>query len=211
MGFYLTIEPGDHLAAIADEHGFADPQTLWQAPENAELRQRRSNPSLLAPGDQLFVPDKQARKVTVATGATHRFRLKDASVRLRVRLRDPLDQPIANQACQVELDGAATTAQLDGDGLLDVEMPARTRVAVLRVGDIEWELHVGHLDPVDQRAGMLARLRNLGYLGGADPAAEPSDGELAFAIALFQRDHGLAIDPGALDQVRAKLEEIHGC
>jgi hypothetical protein len=211
MGFLLTIEPGDHLAAIAAEHGFSDPQTLWQAPENAELRQRRRNPSLLAPGDQLFVPDKQAKKVTVATGATHKFQLKDASVRLRIKLRDPLDHPIANATCEVELDGAATTAQLDGDGLLDVEMPARTQVAVLRVGEVEWELHVGQLDPVEQRAGLLARLRNLGYLGGEDPDVGPSDADLAFAVTLFQRDHGLAIDPSALDQVRSKLEEIHGC
>jgi hypothetical protein len=29
MGFYLTIEQGDHLPQIADEHGFSDWHTIW--------------------------------------------------------------------------------------------------------------------------------------------------------------------------------------
>jgi len=211
MGFYLTIEPGDHLASIADEHGFADPQTVWSAPENAALRAQRSDPNLLAPGDRLYVPDKQDKKVSVATGAEYHFKLKSSSVRLRIKLRDPLGQPIANAACTVTLDGQTSNATLDGDGLLDVAMPARTRDAVLKVGETEWQLQIGQLDPVDQRSGLLARLRNLGYLGGEDTETEPTDAELGFAIALFQRDNGLPIDANDLSRVRSKLQEIHGC
>jgi len=54
MGFYLTIEQGDHLPRIADENGFSDWHTIWDDPNNASLRAQRQDPGVLAPGDRLL-------------------------------------------------------------------------------------------------------------------------------------------------------------
>lgn len=48
------------LWGIATHFGFGGNNwpTIWNAPQNAALRQRRKDPKLIQPGDQIFVPSK---------------------------------------------------------------------------------------------------------------------------------------------------------
>jgi len=217
MGSYVTVEPGDHLAALAEEAGFADWHTVWNAPENAELRALREQPGLLLPGDRVFVPDKQVGDgIKVKSGTTARFRVKLGLARLRVIVCGFDGKPFADTACTITIEGAQVQVTTGADGLVDLALPAGAREATLEASGASWTLAIGQLDPVESDTGLWARLRNLGYLvdddsAGAAPDARPDPELLAFAIELFQRDHGLAIDGSDTASVTAKLKEAYGC
>jgi hypothetical protein len=212
MGFYHTVEQGDDLPRIADEYGFRDYKTIWDARENEALRAQRQ-PTVLLPGDQLYVPDKRIGEVEAAAGSKHRYQLKVSLPRLRIQLTGFDGKPLARTPCTVTLDGSDRAVSTDGDGVLDCPLPPGTEDGVLTVGDRRIDFKVGHLDPVDQRSGLIARLRNLGFLEpGADGDAdsEVDDAELAFAVACFQRELGLPVDGDAASIVD-KLQEAYGC
>jgi hypothetical protein len=203
MGFTVTIEPGDTLVSIAAEHGFLDAEAVWQAPENAQLRADRK-PDLLAPGDQLFVPDRQPRTVQVQTGQRKTAVVDRTPVKLRLILRDAVGEPRADQACTIEVDGVSHAATTDGAGLVEVDIPPTARDAVLRIGGEEHALAIGYLGPATTQAGAVARLRNLGYL-----VVDDDDAATRLAVELFQADHQLTID-GTWQSITGKLEESHG-
>jgi len=75
--------------------------------------------------------------------------------------------------------------------------------------DVDATLRVGHLDPVEETSGQIARLRNLGYYRG------PADGSdlklMRAAIEEFQCEHGLTVDGVCGPQTQSKLREVHGC
>ena len=214
MSYTLTIEQGDHLAKIAEEHGFYDWHTIWDCPENAQLKQTR-DPNLLKPGDQLFIPDKQPKSVSAATGSTHGYTLKGKGTRLCLSLRDVLGQPLKNTQVTVTVGGKTMQMTTDGTGALKVPIEASDVDATIQAGAYQFALKIGHLDPVDEQSGLVARLRNLGYLddltGDVDADGTPTPEALAFAVELFQNDNKLPVDGSDLDSIRDKLKAIHGC
>jgi hypothetical protein len=46
----------EHLSAIGQQNGFRSYHTIWDQPNNADLKAKR-DPQVLFPGDQLFIPD----------------------------------------------------------------------------------------------------------------------------------------------------------
>ena len=219
MGHYVTVEQGDHVPALADEAGFSDWHTVWDAPENAALRAQRTDPGLLALGDRVFIPDKQAGDgVKVATGSTARFRVKVRLPKLRMVVCGFDRKPLGGADCTVSVDGADVKVVTGGDGRIEIDLAPDAREATLTVDAMAWSLRIGHLDPVDSDTGLWARLRNLGYLVDEDreeadaaPDAPPDPELLAFAIELFQRDHGLAIAGSDAASVTVKLKDVYGC
>lgn len=213
-GFYHTVEQGDDLPSIAREHGFSDYRTLWDAPENAELKQARPNPGVLFPGDRVFVPDRDHHGTSIAVGQHHRFVLRGKQPRLRLVLRGPDGKPLASTAVTLTVDGQARPLTSDGSGLIEAAIRPGAGRATLALADQTLELRIGHLDPADKPSGVIARLRNLGYLPAAlEGAAEddvPPD-ELALAVELFQRDRQLPIDGSDPGRIAAPLEDAHGC
>ena len=219
MGFYLTVEQGDHLPQIADEHGFADWHTIWDDPNNAPLRRQREDPGVLAPGDRLYIPDKtQSDGETVPSSSTARFRVKRSLPRLRLIVLGFGGKPLASTDCKVTVSGASTTAHTGADGLVEIDLAPDATEATLEANGQSWTLKIGHLDPPETDTGLWARLRNLGYLVDEEaqddepsPDAPPDADALAFAIELFQRDHQLTIDGSDVQSVKDRLREIYGC
>jgi N-acetylmuramoyl-L-alanine amidase len=80
-------------------------------------------------------------------------------------------------------------------------------ITFVESGDM-YELELGHLDPVNEIAGVQGRLRNLGfYAGSVDgrPGKELSD-----AVLRFQEDAGLPPTGTLSEAGRRKLQEVHG-
>lgn len=204
------VKQGDCIASIACEQGFF-PGTLWNHPENAQLKKLRRDPNILLEGDVVHVPDKRRKEVSGATETRHRFRRKGVPEMLRVVLQDQHDQPRADVPYLLTIDGSHHEGVTGADGLLEYPIPPAARDAILRLREGEREtvyrLPLGDLDPISEVSGVQMRLRNLEFYGG-EANGELSD-ETQSAIEEFQRHHGLE-PTGKLDAAtRSKVEEVH--
>lgn len=204
-----VVRQGDCLSSIAALRGYSC-DTIWNHPDNAELRKKRKNPNVLLAGDVLELPDKGDKSVSLAPAQLHRFTLKRPSPRLRLQLRDN-GELLKNENFELVVDGKTVPGTTDGDGKVDLEIPAHVTTAKLRMPGRKrtWSLQIGHLDPVDEVTGAQARLKQLGFYAG------PLDGELTpltvAALKSFQRKHGVAVS-GALDAATTSaLEQKFGC
>src|SRR5947209_1428596 len=99
MGTYHTVEEGEHIMRIALAYGWTQWKTIWNAPENAELRQTRDSPDVLMPGDSLYVPDRDTKETPAATEQRHKYKLKVPPLKLRLNLQDRFYGSIADQDC----------------------------------------------------------------------------------------------------------------
>ena len=211
-----TVEEGECLASIAGTYGFADVKTIYDHPDNAELRGKRPNPNLIRPGDVVVIPDRKQKKVPCASGAKHRFEVRAPPTRLRLVLKDDEGHPLANKKYELRAGRRMVEGTTDGDGLVDQSIPAEARQGELRLflgepGETEhgyvFQLELGSLGPAEGVRGAQARLENLGYDCGG--VTGTMDEQTAEAIAAFQEKHKLQAT-GTLDETTmTKLREQH--
>ena len=232
-----TVKQGEHLSHIAALYGFSDYKAIWDFGENSELRKKRKDPHILAPGDVVAIPDPRKKTVTKPAGTSHRFKLATVVLKLRVKMIDRWDHPLHDAPCWFRIDDTddqgnrkapiAVYKLTDPTGLF--EFPV-TRTAV--EGELEvqpsaekepvrqkekFDLFVGGLEPVTTDRGLRARLNNLGYFAGLTDGWEDRE-QLRWALEEFQFDNG--IEPnGDLDDdknkpniraTRIKLTQVHG-
>ncbi|MGA8308921.1 MAG: peptidoglycan-binding protein [Terriglobales bacterium] len=216
MAGYYTVRQGDYLSKISSENGFFDHTIIWNHPNNAELKKKRENPSVLYPGDQLFIPDKNQRDCQCPADQTHTFEVKRERLKLRLVLEDQYENPVANAKCKIIIGAQDTELTTDGKGKIELEIPLETQTGALVIDSKDtpydgelFSLRVGDLDPVDTPSGQQARLNNLGYFAGsADRADDPL---FLSAAEEFQCDHGLTVDGKIGPNTQAKLKQVHGC
>ena len=204
-----TVKQGEHLSKICDKYGFADYRTVWDHPDNAELKRKRENPNILYPGDKLVIPDKQSQQESGATEQRHQFRLNRHPLMLRLVIRDQDGEPITDTECTLQVDGKEYELTTDGDGRIEQEITPRAESGVLTILGVEMPVEIGHLDPVEEHSGQEDRLDNLGY---AATGGNAGDGEkFLSAVEEFQCDHDLTVDGICGSKTQAKLLEVHGC
>ena len=127
-------------------------------------------------------------------------------LKLRVVLRDFLDEPVADTPVAVDLDGEPLELKTDAEGKLELDVTRESQVATLTWEDGCVELFLGRLPPLEDEAGQHDRLVNLGYL------EDPDDEEtVALAVEEFRLDEGLPPGTELDEPTRAKLGEVHGC
>src|SRR5688572_3157893 len=100
-----VVQQGECLSTIAKRYGFPDYRTVYEHPDNAELRRKRPNPNLLFPGDVVAIPEPKVRTAAVATGQVHRFQVTLPKKELHLQLKDHEGKPIANEPYVLEVDG----------------------------------------------------------------------------------------------------------
>src|ERR1051325_10061076 len=210
MSRFCTVKQGDHVARIAAQFGFSSPHTIWEDPQNAELKEKRKTPNILLPGDKLFLPDREQRIESKSTDQRHRFVARKSPLLLLVLLKDNEFQPLAGRKCKVEADGSSEELTTDGSGLLTKKIQATAEDGRLTVDNIEVPFKIGHLDPVDEVSGQQARLNNLGYRAGT--VGEGGAPEiLRSAVEEFQCDQHLTVDGVCGPATQAKLKTVYGC
>ena len=197
-----TVEQGECITSIAGEYGLFW-ETIWNHPDNADLKRLRQDPNVLAPGDVVVVPDKQIKQESGSTEKRHRYRLKAVPAKVKVRVLFD-DEPRANQTCQICVEGRWQKGATDGDGFLEFPVPPGAREAGIMIdqGDCQEfiELQLGQVDPLDSGSGAVVRLQNLGY-DTTDPTS---------AIRAFQATESLQVT-GAMDSpTKARLKERFG-
>lgn len=210
------VEQGECMASIAALHGFKNWRLIYDDPANQALRERRPNPNLLFPRDEVVIPDKETKLETADTGARHTFFVRPPVLRrLRLIVRDHLGAPIKNTNYNLQLDTATTpmAGVTDSRGALLETIPASAKEATLTVGNLVWKLAIAALNPIAKTldkgvSGAQGRLSNLGYdPGKIDGIVGP---KTTAAVKRFQKDQKM--DPtGALDSATlAALEKAHG-
>jgi len=198
-----TVAQGECLSSIAAQAGFTV-DTLWNLPENAQLKQLRKDPNVLYPNDVVFIPDKRPKEIPSATEKRHPFVKKGAAAKLKIRLLDG-KEPRANVPYRLQIDGVWIEGDTDGEGYLEQPLPPKARKGKLMVGEGTtqdvYDLDFGHVDPIDTDAGVAKRLRDLGYETGNNPVE---------AIRGFQAAHDLEVTGKADDFFKQKLVEVFG-
>jgi len=201
------VEAGEYLSLIAENYGIPQDR-IWLHSENTNLRNKRKSPNILNPGDELFIPGKEARSEDASTDTRHQFVLKSGKQKLRMVLRDHFGKPLCQVEYQLWLSGRPTiTGTIGDDGLLEAEIPTAARTATLMVLGKQWDLDVGALNPISLLSGVQQRLNNLGFpCGEADGIMGP---KTRSALTRFQRRAGLDPTGHADDATRRKIEEMH--
>jgi N-acetylmuramoyl-L-alanine amidase len=206
-----VIEQGECLSSVAAANGF-DWKTLWEHPSNADLKKLRKDPNILYPGDVVFIPERNLRKVPCSTGMSHRFVVKGGIEKVRIRLLDELDRPRKQLAYALSVDGEERTGTTNDDG--EVVESIRPHVEEVKLsfevgGETrEYTLRLGHLDPVTTVSGVQARLLNLGIdPGPCDGIAGPRTEQ---AIRTYQEAYGLDSTGKLDDETIASMTERHG-
>lgn len=208
MDTYHTVEQGECLLTIARENGFFW-QTLWDHPQNAQLKRERQNPNVLLPGDLLYIPEKQEKAFDRVTEKRHKFKVKGAPAKLRLQLMH-FGKPRANLRYVLIIDGQSFSGATNGEGRLEHVIPpgARSGKLVLGQGKEEYRLNLGHLDPVEKLTGLQARLNNLGYqCGEVDGVFGP---RTQAALRQFQEENSSPATGEPDAATRRKLVEAHG-
>jgi len=208
----------EDIPTIALLHGINDWRTIWEHPENSELRRTRSNPLLLASGDQVFVPEDQP-DFTAGSGRHVEFRPAPPPSDLRMVmliLQDSRGNPFAQKRFQLKYSDGTMEGMTSERGEVNCFIPCTQNAPILTVfprdGNeqlrLTWPLQLGWLEPSETVVGVKGRLRNLGYKINAldDSAGE----ELEFAVRLFRLQHALPDSRSIDEQFRQRLVEAHG-
>lgn len=194
------IQQGDCVLSVSAATGRYW-RSVWNHPDNEDLKSKRKNPGVLLPGDVLVLPELEKREESAPTEQKHKYRVKGRLVELRVRVWN-IDGPRKNEAFHVEIEGKVLkgeSAKTDDDGLAICRVPAQTTFAVLVVGKDKdrYELHVGRMDPIDEVTGVHGRLENMGYeTGGVETAF---DDQSRIASAEFMEDEDKEAAPAKHD------------
>lgn len=203
------VQQGECLVSIAESYGFFW-ETLWNLPENKQIRDARRDPTVLLPGDVVTIPERTIKDYVRPTGARHTFRVKNVPAKLNIHLHDEGGEPRAGLAYVLTVDGVEIRGTTDGAGGVHSSIPPGARRGTLHLvePDETYELDLGHLDPVDTVRGAQSRLHQMGAYAGE------VDGEMgaAFVAALrsYQTSQGLK-PTGELDaSTRAALRDTHG-
>ena len=203
----ISVSPGDSIPSIAHDHGHFW-ETLWNLGANAELKAKRKNPNILAPGDEVTVPPIRVKEYSGATDTRHSFVRKGIPAKLKIQLV-LLGEPRKNEDYTLILDDKIIRGKTDADGNIEqfIKPNSKGGKLILNGGKEEYPVNVGHLNPIDLTSGVKQRLNNLGYDCGDDSDEETE--QFKQAIVQFQADHKLP-QSGALDSAtRAKLESVH--
>jgi hypothetical protein len=216
-----VIRAGDYLTAIAYARGIK-PDDLWQDPANADLRNLRGNPEMLAPGDVLYVPAVERTWLPVTVGSTNPFVANPPKVEIHVILNDADGQPYAGKTVHLDPQVTDDDPATDGDGLLKVLVPVTLKVLTATVvdDDVSFRINIGNLDPHDVQSGTLARLRQLGYVGDEGrllamdrpylDGLDAGDTSLIRAVAAFQDENGSDVTGELDDDLCDKIRDGYG-
>ncbi|MCI0406371.1 MAG: peptidoglycan-binding protein [candidate division Zixibacteria bacterium] len=215
MAVTHTVKQGESLSAIAQAYGFTDWKKIYDHPDNREFKKKRPHPHILFPGDKINIPEKESKEESCSTEQKHRFKRIREGLKLRLAVKDFGFEPLANTACELEIDGTVYSLTTDGEGMIEQPISPSAEKAVLRFQDplvpfdVAIPIQIGHLDPIEEITGQKARLSNLGYYFG--PPDGEDDEKFNIAVQEFQCDHDLKVDGVCGPKTQDKLKAIHGC
>lgn len=208
-----SVKRGDCLSSIAARFGFANYKDIYEHPKNEALRARRKDPNVIHPGDTIFIPDRQPKAVSCATGKVHSFELKRPQKYLRVVLQNHLGEPMVNTPYQLGFGATIIEKRTGDDGLIEELVPIELAEATLTIHGLRRTLKIGDLNPIEHAdeglSGIKARLTNLGF--DTMGLSAEMDEDTSDAIMAFQDINGLERTGKVDEALVARLKEKYEC
>jgi hypothetical protein len=136
------VKKGDSLSRTADAHGFRNWKTIYDAPENAELRAKRPDPHLILVGDTVMIPDPKPKAEVVKSGLPATFKRLPAVAQPAVIEIGFFDRGSAAAVPSLTVTFSVSTGtgtqvkKLEADGVLRLAEPDVTPGASLDILDI---------------------------------------------------------------------------
>ncbi|HEX7154487.1 MAG TPA: peptidoglycan-binding protein [Thermoanaerobaculia bacterium] len=205
---FHDVKQGETLFGLAAKNGLENAQTILDAPENAQFKEKRKDPGILKPGDRVFIPNKEMKHAPSAVDATHSFNVKRPKAWLRLAVHDADGAAYANCRYELTVGTFQASGTLDANGLVEAKVSVDATSGTLKVWldatTVEtWELKIGYMDPLDETSGIQSRLNNLGFDCG-EPDGVENDATKA-AVSAFQERVGLEVTGTIDDALRTKL------
>ncbi len=151
------VAAGETVSSIAASYGFTDWEAkVWNAAENAQLKEKRINPNTLLPGDEVFIPELEQKQEGRPVDAWHQFHVKRNKRFLRVKLQNADDTAIANRPYTIEPEPTfrgvfvQKNQTTSAEGMVEEEIPHTLTKAtlVLPEDNLRVKLQVGFLQPL---------------------------------------------------------------
>jgi N-acetylmuramoyl-L-alanine amidase len=233
------VNEGDCIASIAWARGLTW-RTLWDYPDNQQLKDARQDPNLLYPGDVVHIPDRRARIESCCTDQLHVFKLKGTKVRLRVRLLEDTPAEEAEDGAETAdtsthqlpdfkpqtdtgkgranipyllvVEGVTKSGNTDGDGYLDelISPTARSGRIILNSGTPAEEIILIKIGEMDPAEELNGIRKRLTNLGFPCGDGDERSPEFVAALMLFQECAGLPATGQLDDATRSSLKDAHG-
>jgi hypothetical protein len=211
------VRQGEYLSELCHRRG-ADPEAVWNASENEALRTSRMTGEILHPGDVIWLPEPEERKLALSLESENEFTVRVPKNRLRIVMRDG-DEPMANEPYVIRDAGRKPIeGTTDGQGLLRITVPFSVRMITVTMIERRqrFRIEIGHLDPIESPSGVRQRLEHLGFYGWiceprpGDPIGQTSPEDDRRAVRAFQRGAELEPTGEVDDETRAALLDAHG-
>lgn len=146
-----SVQAGDTLISIAFHEGFRTWETIWNHPQNQALRDMRSDPTGLYVGDEIFIPDKVPKSISIKTfdktdksdksdkstaqNQNYIFQVKSLNVYLSLVLEDDNGEPYRGKKYRIsgntQTIATAITGRTDQNGFFSAALPPETQNAEL--------------------------------------------------------------------------------
>lgn len=206
-----VVKAGECISSIARDTGHFW-KTIWNDPQNAELKSIRKEPNLLLPGDRVHVPDKRPKQEPGQTEMRHRFVRKGEPAHLKMRILVE-HKPVANTPYTLLIDKQESAGVTDADGVVSLAIPGNARAGTLTIHrpgqELIYKLMLGNVPPITEISGVQTRLANLGYLSGS--ASGVMDPATRDAILSFQKSNALPESGNPDAATQQALKSKHGC
>lgn len=190
-----TVEQGDCPLRIAMKYFIPDWTEIWNLEENKSLREKRSDPMCLLPGDKVHFP---ARRYNIRMNRPTRIRASRPESFLYTTKLLGDSGPLQGVRYKIKIpDQEPISGETDDKGVIREELPLKTFVAILTFWpdanepDLvsKHKICFGAKDPIETLSGQQERLKNLGY--GIFPSHESEDEKLEEIKKQFAIDVGL--------------------
>lgn len=234
------VAEGDCVSTIAAAHGLFW-KTVWEHPDNAELKKKRGDPNQLHEGDVVVVPERRAKQESGADSQKHRFKRKGVPILVVLRAFKPAAPVELPPECEHKGDsvsvalpdlkpakqeawagvkyeatfGADTRGgAADGEGKIELKLPPSVAAFTLKLapGTPDEMIQFVLLGALPPPDTGRGARRRLLALGYACQPEGPDDGaDLADAIAAFQRTEGHGVTGRLSADLAKQLKEKFGC
>lgn len=154
------VKRGDNLSRIARNHGLKGWKKLWEDPKNEPLRNKRKDPNILRPGDEVMVPGKSVQEVLRAVDGVYKVQVEPPErITLSVVLQDHNQLPFVDELYIAEpVPGGGSFAPCegvtDGSGTVELILPSHVREVRVALSKrrLQWDFMVADLT-IDPDAG----------------------------------------------------------